>query len=268
MTDDRQDADRTAGDRPPAQTATDERPTGQPPEPSTKAVRQARIVELVGRHTIRSQSELGALLADSGIAVTQATLSRDLDELGAVKVRAPDGGPAAYVVPEDGAPYPVWVTRETAPPRLSRLLTELMVSIEPSGNLVVLRTPPGAAHFLASALDRAGLPEVIGTIAGDDTLLVVVRDMDGGALLSARLRELTHKRLSPEPYIDELVDPDTDTWPNMYHFDDDDELSPPEPPPRDEPPPLDDGPTADEPSPDTEPAGRPVRRRGTAGTPS
>jgi transcriptional regulator of arginine metabolism len=221
---------------------TGERPTGQQPEPATRAARLARIVELVGRHTIRSQSELGTLLAESGIAVTQATLSRDLDELGAVKVRAPDGGPPAYVVPEDGGPYQVWVTRETAPPRLSRLLAELMVSAEPSGNLVVLRTPPGAAHFLASALDRAGLPEVIGTIAGDDTLLVVSRDPEGGALLTAQLRDLV-RRPSLQPYIDELADPEVDSWPGTDYDD--------------EPLPADTG-----------TAKRRSRRRRTAGTPT
>lgn len=194
-----------------------EREQARDPEPASKAARLARIVELVGRRQVRSQSELAALLAEDGIVVTQATLSRDLDELGAVKVRAPDGGPPAYVVPEDGAPFPVRVARETSPPRLSRLLAELMVSAESSGNLAVLRTPPGAAHFLASALDRAGLAEVIGTIAGDDTLLVVSRDPEGGTVLAAQLRDLAHRRVSLTPYIDQLTDPEVDSWPGAEH---------------------------------------------------
>jgi transcriptional regulator of arginine metabolism len=162
-------------------------------EPVSRTARLARIVELVGRQAVRSQSELAALLAEDGIAVTQATLSRDLEELGAVKVRAPDGGPPAYVIPEDGAPFRV-AARDTAPPRLSRMLAELMVSAEASGNLVVIRTPPGAAHFLASSVDRAGLAEAIGTIAGDDTVLVVSRDPGGGVALAAQLRELALRR--------------------------------------------------------------------------
>lgn len=141
--------------------------------PSTRASRHARIVELVRGRPVRSQTELVDLLAADGIHVTQATLSRDLEELGAVKVRAGDG-PAAYVIPEDGtrALRPA----EQATARLVRLLRELLTGADASGNLVVLRTPPGAAQFLASALDRSGLPEIVGTIAGDDTILVVARD--------------------------------------------------------------------------------------------
>jgi transcriptional regulator of arginine metabolism len=216
---------------------------GSPVEPITRAARLARIVELVGRHTIRSQSELAALLAEDGVAVTQATLSRDLDELGAAKVRVPDGGPPAYVVPEDGTPFPVWVARDTSPPRLSRLLAELMVSAESSGNLVVLRTPPGAAHFLASALDRAGLPEVIGTIAGDDTVLVVSRDPVGGHGLSAQLRDLAQRRLPLPPYLGAVTDRQVDSWPGTDW--DGEPIAPP-----------------------AEPAKRRSRRRGPADAPS
>src|SRR6266566_1090431 len=104
---------------------------GREPEPATpvsKAARQARIVELVGRQPIRSQAELATLLAADGVATTQATLSRDLEELGAVKVRAPDGGAPAYVVPEDGGPVPVRPATATTPMRLARLLSELLVA--------------------------------------------------------------------------------------------------------------------------------------------
>ncbi|MGJ7908383.1 transcriptional regulator, ArgR family [Actinopolyspora lacussalsi subsp. righensis] len=154
---------------------------------STRVARQARIVELVTGSEIRSQTELVRLLAADGIDVTQATLSRDLDELGAVKLRAPDGGQPVYVIPEDGSPIQ-GVQGGTA--RLSRLLGELLVSAEGSGNLTVLRTPPGAAQFLASAIDRSSMDEVAGTIAGDDTLLVVAREPLTGEQLAERLREL------------------------------------------------------------------------------
>jgi transcriptional regulator of arginine metabolism len=146
----------------------------------TRAARQARVVAVLSSRPVHSQGELAALLADEGIEVTQATLSRDLEELGAVKLRGADGGGGVYVVPEDGSPVR-GVSGGTE--RLSRLLGELLVSTDASGNLAVLRTPPGAAHYLASAIDRAALPDVVGTIAGDDTVLVVAREpMTGGQL--------------------------------------------------------------------------------------
>ncbi|MFO7191383.1 MULTISPECIES: arginine repressor [Thermocrispum] len=150
---------------------------------ATRAARQARIVELVSTKAIRSQTELARMLAAEGIEVTQATLSRDLDELGAVKLRGADGGMPVYVIPEDGSPVR-GVQGGTS--RLSRLLSELLVSAEGSANITVLRTPPGAAQFLASAIDRAALPEVVGTIAGDDTVMVVAREPVTGAELASR----------------------------------------------------------------------------------
>jgi transcriptional regulator of arginine metabolism len=157
--------------------------------PLTKTARHARIVALIQNHRVHSQTELAELLAGDGVPATQATLSRDLEELGAVKVRGTDGGPAVYVVPAEGA-GPLRPA-EQAPARLVRLLRELLTGADASGNLVILRTPPGAAQFLAGALDRAGLPEVVGTIAGDDTILVVVRAADhadrSGQRLAAKL---------------------------------------------------------------------------------
>jgi transcriptional regulator of arginine metabolism len=147
----------------------------------TRAARQARIVELIRDRAVHSQTELLGLLEDEGIATTQATLSRDLDELGALKVRG------AYVIPDDGSPVR-GVEGGTA--RLARLLGELLTTADASGNLAVLRTPPGAAHYLASALDRAALNYIVGTIAGDDTLMVVAREPLTGAELVARLRDL------------------------------------------------------------------------------
>ena len=149
--------------------------------PVTRAGRHARIVELVRQRAIRSQTELAEVLAADGVQVTQATLSRDLEELRAVKV----GG--AYLIPEDGT-RPLREV-EDAPARLHRLLRELLTGVDASGNIAVLRTPPGAAQFLASALDRSGLTDVVGTIAGDDTILVVARDVTGGKALADKLAD-------------------------------------------------------------------------------
>ncbi len=154
--------------------------------PHTKAARQARVAEILAARQVQSQTELARLLAEQGVAVTQATLSRDLEELGAVKVRRAGGG-LAYAIP-DGAP--VHAVEDAALGRLARLLEELLVSAEGAANLAVLRTPPGGAHFLASALDRAALPDVMGTVAGDDTVLVVSRDPAGGGELADHLRRL------------------------------------------------------------------------------
>jgi len=162
--------------------------------PLTKAARHARIAELLESRAVASQTELGRLLSAAGVAVTQATLSRDLDELGAVKVRTAGG--MAYALPPEGQPRPG--TAEAVDARLARLLEELLVSAEAAGGLVVLRTPPGGAHFLASALDRAGLPDIAGTVAGDDTVLLVCRQPPAPAgpadALAARLLRLAEGR--------------------------------------------------------------------------
>ena len=155
---------------------------------ATRVARQARIVELITRTAIRSQSELASMLAADGIEVTQATLSRDLEELGAVKLRGPDGGTPVYALPEDGHPMRA---SGAGTSRLARLLGEMLVSVDGSGNLAVLRTPPGAAQFLASALDRAALHDVVGTIAGDDTILVVAREPLTGSELARRIAALS-----------------------------------------------------------------------------
>lgn len=153
----------------------------------TRVGRHAQIVHLLADNQVRSQGELQALLSDAGIEATQATLSRDLDELGAVKLRAADGGAGIYVVPEDGSPVR-GVSGGTD--RLSRLLADLLVSTDHSGNMAILRTPPGGAHYLASALDRASLPQVVGTIAGDDTIFVIARETLSGAELARMIENL------------------------------------------------------------------------------
>jgi transcriptional regulator of arginine metabolism len=149
---------------------------------ATKAHRQHRIVKLLADNAVTSQSQLVDLLATEGIAATQATVSRDLEDLGAIKVRVP-GGETVYAIPE--------LPRAQLAPgdHLRRVLGEWAVEVTASGNLVVVRTPPGSAHVVASALDRAGIPEIVGTVAGDDTLLVVAQER-GGSKVAGLLREL------------------------------------------------------------------------------
>lgn len=149
----------------------------------TKAQRQHRIAQLLAHQQITSQSQVVDLLGADGIHATQATVSRDLEDLGAVKVRVP-GGETVYAIPE-------FEPERVAPAdHLRRVLGEWVADVASSGNLVVLRTPPGCAHVVASALDRAGLGELIGTVAGDDTLLCVAAEEVGGAVLARMLRDL------------------------------------------------------------------------------
>jgi transcriptional regulator of arginine metabolism len=162
--------------------------------PQTRAARHRRIVDILNRQPVRSQSQLARTLADDGLIVTQATLSRDLDELGAVKIRSA-GGELIYAVPSEGgfrtpmAPLGGSVKEE----RMARLAVELLISAEASANLVVLRTPPGAAQFLASAIDGAEVHDILGTIAGDDTVLLISRDPDGGQLVADHLLRLAER---------------------------------------------------------------------------
>jgi transcriptional regulator of arginine metabolism len=157
--------------------------------PHTKAARQSRIAAVLAGTPVRSQAQLARLLAVEGVDVTQATLSRDLEEMGALKVRRSGIG-MVYAV-GDEAPGPVLrALTDATEGRISRLAAELLVSVEASANLVIVRTPPGGAHLLASAIDRAGLGDVLGTVAGDDTVLLVSRDPKGGSRLAARLRRM------------------------------------------------------------------------------
>ena len=247
-----------------------------PVAPATKAARQARITAILAREQVHSQEQLAGLLSQyGGLHVTQATLSRDLDELGVVRLRAADGAlvyalpgdPGGYASPPGNAiDYP---EREVLPPdpspdlsaagegrtarggsvrrraampamapppqerlpgftppgrgrpvpdelgpdgpasaapaaaggsagpsgtRLARYLKELLTSAEASANLVVLRTPAGAAQFLASAVDHAAWPAILGTVAGDDTVLVIARDPAGGEALAAEFRRQAERR--------------------------------------------------------------------------
>ncbi|ACQ80618.1 arginine repressor, ArgR [Beutenbergia cavernae DSM 12333] len=159
--------------------------------PPTKTARHALIAQAITRAHIHSQGELLETLAADGVVVTQATLSRDLVELQAQKVRGPDG--LVYALPPEGGAHalgPASSDAEQLSRRLERLCAELLVSAEASANLAVLRTPPGAAQFFASAIDHSVLPGVLGTIAGDDTVLVISRDPAGGADVADRFLTL------------------------------------------------------------------------------
>jgi len=134
----------------------------------TRARRLRALAELIRSGPLASQEEVTERLGALGFAVTQATVSRDLEQLGAVKVKR--GGLLSYTLPEQiGAAD--WGTG-----RLEKILTEWVVSIEAAGQMVVLKTPPGSAHLVASAIDHAALPEIVGTVSGDDTMFVAVRD--------------------------------------------------------------------------------------------
>jgi transcriptional regulator of arginine metabolism len=214
--------------------------------PATKAARQARIMAILSREQVHSQEQLAGLLSKyAGLHVAQATLSRDLDELGVVRLRAADGT-LVYALPGDpggpgsqpgtsldyqervrlsphqtaspgGQAAPVEAAADTPgifgtdvgagqvsgepagtgpgpSSRLVRYLKELLTSAESSANLVVLRTPAGAAQFLASAIDHAAWPAILGTVAGDDTVLVISRDPLGGEALAADFRRLAEGR--------------------------------------------------------------------------
>lgn len=157
--------------------------------PQTKAARQQRIAELLGRERVRSQAQLAELLAEDGIETTQATVSRDLVQMGAVRVRDAVGT-LVYAVAGEGGDRTPRAGDQLADLRLAKVAAEVLVSAESSANLVVLRTPPGAAHYLASALDHAETADLLGTIAGDDTVLLICRDPDGGPALAAQLLSL------------------------------------------------------------------------------
>jgi transcriptional regulator of arginine metabolism len=149
----------------------------------SKRQRQMKLTGYLEKDAITSQTQLVELLAADGIVATQATVSRDLEDLGAVKVRV-SGGETVYAIPQLPKDQP-------APEdHLRRVLGEWVGEIAHSLNLVVLRTPPGSAHVVGSALDRAALDGILGTVAGDDTLIVVAAEATGGEALAKRLSDL------------------------------------------------------------------------------
>lgn len=142
---------------------------------SSRVARQARIIDLITHRQIGSQAELAEILSAEGIMVSQGTLSKDLLEVGAVRVRSA-AGPLVYAPPgAEAAP-----DNAAGEARLARVCVELLISAASSGNLAVLKTPPGAAQYFASAVDRVANEAILGTIAGDDSILVISRAADGG----------------------------------------------------------------------------------------
>ncbi|MFT4989074.1 MAG: transcriptional regulator of arginine metabolism [Acidimicrobiales bacterium] len=133
---------------------------------ASKAQRQQVIADLLQAEAITSQDQIVDHLAEQGVTATQATVSRDLEDLSAIKIRMP-GGASAYAIPDH--PHEQVVPAG----HLRRIFSEWVVGVDSSGNMVVLRTLVGSAHVVASAIDRSGLDEVLGTVAGDDTLFVV-----------------------------------------------------------------------------------------------
>ena len=149
----------------------------------SKPQRQHLLAKLLAGEAVSSQEQAVELLAADGVVASQVTVSRDLEELGAVKVRMA-GGETVYAIPE------LPKDRITPENHLKRVLGDWVVEVAHSANLVVLRTPPGSAHVVGSALDRAGLADILGTVAGDDTVLVVAAERVGGESVARRLSEL------------------------------------------------------------------------------
>jgi transcriptional regulator of arginine metabolism len=147
-----------------------------------RAERQRAIVDMLREGPARTQDEVAAQLIGAGYEVTQATVARDLDQVGAVKVKRE--GKLGYSLPEKLG------DRNWPADRLQRIFAEWVQGVETSGNLVVVRTPPGSAHLVALAVDQAKLPEVVGTIAGDDALFIAVRSNLPAEPLAQRLRDL------------------------------------------------------------------------------
>ena len=148
---------------------------------TAKERRQQRLRQLLTDLDLHSQAEVVAALAAAGIVVHEATVSRDLGEVGAVKVRGADGT-LVYRLAADPGP-------SSARQRLDDLLERFVTYVTASGNLAVLRTPPACAHPVASAIDLAELDHIIATVSGDDTVLVVAEEGTTGAALAAALRE-------------------------------------------------------------------------------
>jgi transcriptional regulator of arginine metabolism len=143
----------------------------------TRSRRLRTLADLLRSGTLASQEEATERLRALGFTVTQATVSRDLEQLGAVKVKK--GGILSYALPDQIG------ESDWNADRLERILTEWALSAESAGQMIVIKTPPGSAHLVASAIDHAQLPEIAGTVSGDDTLFLAVRD---GVAIPALLR--------------------------------------------------------------------------------
>jgi transcriptional regulator of arginine metabolism len=147
-----------------------------------KERRQRAIADLIRSDALSSQDELAERLSALGFAATQATISRDLEQLGAVKIRR--DGQLSYALPEG--------LSSAASPRLASVLRDWVRSVETAANLVVIKTPPGSAHLVGFALDNSDIPEIVGTICGDDTMFIACRSSEEARSLSATLRGQLH----------------------------------------------------------------------------
>ena len=156
---------------------------------STKAQRQQSLVRIIETKEVSSQNELRALLAKEGITATQVTVSRDLEEVGAIKVRSATGDTIYAIASFEPS-------RRATNDQLRRVMSEWVAEVSTSGAMVVLRTPPGCAHVVASALDRAAPKGLLGTVAGDDTIMCVATEQVGGKKLAAELRALAGLKAS------------------------------------------------------------------------
>lgn len=150
---------------------------------STKAQRQQALIRIIENAEISSQTQLQKLLAKEGIKATQVTVSRDLEEVGAIKVRSSSGDTVYAIASFEPA-------RRATNDQLRRVMSEWVAEVSHSGPMVVLRTPPGCAHVVASALDRAAPHGLLGTVAGDDTIMCVATEAVGGKKLAVELRAL------------------------------------------------------------------------------
>ncbi|KAA8819783.1 arginine repressor [Bifidobacterium rousetti] len=164
--------------------------SGSLQRPTTRAARLSAIEEALTNHVVTSQSQLSAILADQGIAVTQATLSRDLDEMNAFKKRLPDGTMAYAVGHVSDDEHPDMTKVET---QMSRVLSGLVTSVAAARNLIVVHTPSGAAQYVASVIDKQPLAGVLGTIAGDDTVMVICPDDESASMRADWLLALASK---------------------------------------------------------------------------
>jgi len=147
-----------------------------------RAERQRTIVDMLREGSVQSSDEVAARLIEAGFEVTQAAVARDLEQIGAIKVKR--DGRMAYALPERLG------ERNWPTDRLQRIFAEWAQAVETSGNLVIVRTPPGSAHLVALALDQAKLPEIVGTIAGDDAIFIAVRSGLPSEPLAERLRDM------------------------------------------------------------------------------
>lgn len=139
--------------------------------------RHRAIADLIRSHALSSQEELAERLGSLGFTVTQGTISRDLEQIGAVKIRRE--GQLSYALSE--------AARQAFSPRLAAVFRDWVRSVEPAGNLVVIKTPPGSAHLVGVVLDQSELAEIAGTICGDDTIFIACRSSNAAQALSAKL---------------------------------------------------------------------------------